>query len=304
MLLGNEPAGQRQPIGRTFRQWWQNGRRAGRDLLALVSEIAAHEDERVPRRIHFLHDQRRGNRFVKFFLALAGLGQRGVGAQVIHRIVLLVEALEIAAFLVRPVAPGFGDERQVAIEHERTRVFARERSVVETHVIHQPLDRGLTVARTDAERFAVRNRGRQAVLLDLDLAEAAVHIKVHAFCFSRPVIGGQHMQPLALGKLVLRPNHQGIVRPGVDQMHLEPFLREEQIETAQARALLHPAQYRAVAVKLYPRAVAEGIGALEPGERAEVGVRFAVELERLADVTVHKLRFLGVHHFACHCGGR
>src|SRR2546426_11669861 len=87
------------------------------------------------------------------------------------------------------------------------------------------------------------------------------------------------MPPLVRSELVLGFDFDGIVRELVNQVDFEASVAHKEVEAAIARFLLDLAQHRAFGLCLDPRSVAEGVGALERDELAQVNVRFAVEPE-------------------------
>src|SRR5438105_14701908 len=105
------------------------------------------------------------------------------------------------------------------------------------------------------------------------------------------------MQPLVRSELVLGFDSDGIVRELVNQVDFEVSVAHKAVEAAVARFLLDLAQNRAVGLDLNPRSVAEGVGALERDERAQVNVRFAVKLAGLAEPAIGILRLVDTNKF-------
>src|SRR4051812_3657236 len=65
VLLRDQPAAESKPVDRPFGQRRKDRGCTGRDLLPFVAEVASNELEGFSWRVHFLHDQRRGDLFVE-----------------------------------------------------------------------------------------------------------------------------------------------------------------------------------------------------------------------------------------------
>jgi hypothetical protein len=91
-----------------------------------------------------------------------------------------------------------------------------------------------------------------------------------------------------------------IIGPRVDEMHFGPAIAEEQVETAVLpRGFLHLAEYRAIALRLNPHGVGEGVRAVEaPDQWTKLGERLAIELQGLSQPPVGELGFFCTDKFA------
>ena len=290
ILFRDQPSREGQTIRGACGQRGQERGRCGRHLLALGPEVAAHEHEGVPRRIHLLHDEGRRDLGVEGVLGLFRIGQALLGADEVDGMVLLVEAREVRAFLGGAVAARAVDDRQVGIEDEQANVLGRQGAVVDADVVDQSGEGELGVARTDADGLGVRDGTLQLILLHLHLAELAVDIELHAGGLGRAVMRGEDVEPLVRGQDFFRADLERVVRPLRDEVQLQFGFADEQVVAAISRLLLDPAEDGAVlALELDPRAVAEGVRPVEGEARLQCDMRLAIELEGLAKAAIGEL---------------
>ena len=268
-----------------------------RHLFALVPEVAADELEGFSGRVHFLHDHRGRDRLDQIVLRLARLGERGFRTNVINGVVVLVEPAQVIALFLGPFSTGLRNDGHHALKDEKARVFGAKRAVIKARVVDQTCEVPFFVTRANPQWFIVADGPREFVFLNLDVARPAIDKELHTGAFPGAVVRDENVQPPVRSELVLGFDFEGIVRELVNQVDFEVSVAHKEVEAAVARFLLDLAQNRAVGLDLNPRSVAEGVGALERDERAQVNVRFAVKLEGLAEPAIGILRLVVTNKF-------
>ena len=260
VLLGNQPAGQRQSIGRTGRQRRQERWGSGLHALSPRAEVAPNEHVGLPRRIQLLHDESGRNLGIEGVLVPAGLSQGFLGAQIIHRMVLAVEAAQLIALFIRTLAARLGHDRRITLEGQGLCLGCRQRPGINPQVIQLSGEVGLSIAGTDAQGLGSGEGTLELILLGLQILAHAVDEELHSGGLGRSIVTHGDMKPLVLRQLLLGADLDDVIRPSLDEVGLEAAIRNQQVHPTVSRTFLHLAEEGPIALDADPSGHREGVG--------------------------------------------